>query len=170
MMFSALEMIRSAICSVTASLQKIFVCLKEYTLLQQLIEIHLRGMKVRTRSHVHEIHSWIGGENDTTNLNINILANQGLGDARGKKFLRVPFRTFYITQCFFSRDLFRFWSLGYPGVRDQVGGVILVLRTFPELVWRSVQNLVSIGTVFVCERGTQVYIGVNTHQIVRIFI
>jgi len=34
---------------------------------------------------------------------------------------------------------------GTPGSRDQVGGVILVLRTFPELVGRSVQNLVEIG-------------------------
>jgi len=33
-----------------------------------------------------------------------------------------------------------------PGSRGQVGGVLLVLRTFPELAGRSVQNLVQIGT------------------------
>jgi len=32
---------------------------------------------------------------------------------------------------FFSGDLFRFLSLGYPGVRGQVGGIIPLLRTFP---------------------------------------
>jgi len=31
------------------------------------------------------------------------------------------------------------------GSRGWVSGVVLVLRTFPELVWRSVQNLVEIG-------------------------
>jgi len=31
---------------------------------------------------------------------------------------------------------------GTPGSRGWVGGVMLVLRTFPELVGRSVQNLV----------------------------
>jgi len=36
----------------------------------------------------------------------------------------------------------RFWSLGSRG---RVGRVMLVLRTFPELVWRSAQNLVEIG-------------------------
>jgi len=34
---------------------------------------------------------------------------------------------------------------GTPRSRDRVGGVMLVLRTFPELVWRSVQTLVEIG-------------------------
>jgi len=38
---------------------------------------------------------------------------------------------------------FRVW--GIPGSGGQVGGVMLVLRTFPELVGRSVQNLVEIG-------------------------
>jgi len=32
-----------------------------------------------------------------------------------------------------------------PGSGGQVGGVMLVFRTFPELVGRSVQNLVEIG-------------------------
>jgi len=36
-------------------------------------------------------------------------------------------------------------EFGEPGVRGRVGMVILVLRTFLELVWRSVQNLVEIG-------------------------
>jgi len=35
--------------------------------------------------------------------------------------------------------------MGYPGVKGSVGGVILVLRAFPELAWGSVQNLVEIG-------------------------
>jgi len=34
---------------------------------------------------------------------------------------------------------------GTPGSRGRVCGVMLVLRTFPELVGRSVQNLVEIG-------------------------
>jgi len=38
---------------------------------------------------------------------------------------------------------FEVW--GIPGPRGQVGRVRLVLRTFPELVGRSVQNLVEIG-------------------------
>jgi len=28
-----------------------------------------------------------------------------------------PIWTFYVTQSFLSRDLFGFWSFGYPGVR-----------------------------------------------------
>jgi len=59
--------------------------------------------------------------------------------AAWKKFdeLKSPIRTFYITQSFLFRDPFGFWSFGYPGV-------MLVLRTFPELVMRTVQNLVEI--------------------------
>jgi len=38
---------------------------------------------------------------------------------------------------------FRVW--GTLGSRGRVGGVMLVLRTFPELVVRPVQNLVKIG-------------------------
>jgi len=34
-----------------------------------------------------------------------------------------------------------------PESRGQVGGVMLVFRTFPELVGRTVQNLVEIGLV-----------------------
>jgi len=51
--------------------------------------------------------------------------------------LTLPIWTFYVTQSFLSRD-----HLGF-GV--WVGGIMLVLRTFPELVGRSVQNLVEIG-------------------------
>jgi len=63
------------------------------------------------------------------------------------KFLRVPIGTFYLAENFFSNDLLRFWSLGYPRSRGQVGRVILALRIFPQLVGRSVQNLVKIGLV-----------------------
>jgi len=38
---------------------------------------------------------------------------------------------------------FRVW--GTPGSRGKVGGVMLVLGNFPEMVGRSVQNLVEIG-------------------------
>jgi len=46
---------------------------------------------------------------------------------------------------FFSTNLFRFWSLGYPEVRGSGWWGHTWLSTFPELVWRSVQNLVEIG-------------------------
>jgi len=59
--------------------------------------------------------------------------------------LTSPSLTFYATQSFLSCDPFGFWSLGYPGSRGWIGGVMLVLRTFPELAGRSVQNLVEIG-------------------------
>jgi len=39
-----------------------------------------------------------------------------------------------------------FGVLGTQGSGGRVGMVIVVKRTFPELVWRSVQNLVQIGT------------------------
>jgi len=39
-----------------------------------------------------------------------------------------------------------FGGWGTPGSGSWVGRVILVLRTFPELVWRSVQNLAEIGS------------------------
>jgi len=47
---------------------------------------------------------------------------------------------------------FRVW--GTPGSRGRVGGVMLVLRTFPELVGRSVQNLVEIGPAVGREKDT----------------
>jgi len=31
--------------------------------------------------------------------------------------IKSPTWTFYVTQSIFSRDLFRFWNLGYPAVR-----------------------------------------------------
>jgi len=58
--------------------------------------------------------------------------------------LMSPIWAFYIIQSFLSHDPFGFWSLGYPGGR--VGGIMLVLRTFPELVGMSVQNWVEIGS------------------------
>jgi len=48
---------------------------------------------------------------------------------------------------------------GTPGSRGSVGGVMLVLRTFPELVGRSVQNLVEIGPAVRALKG---YIGTNS--------
>jgi len=48
-------------------------------------------------------------------------------------------------------------EIGVPGGQTVgVGGVIGVTRTFPELMGRSKQNLVKIGTA--CERGTQIHI------------
>jgi len=44
----------------------------------------------------------------------------------------------------FGFGVFGVW--GTPGSRGLVGGVMLVLRTFPELAGRSVQNLVEIGS------------------------
>jgi len=38
---------------------------------------------------------------------------------------------------------FGVWEI--PGSRGQIGGVMLVLRTFPKLAGRSAQNLVEIG-------------------------
>jgi len=49
---------------------------------------------------------------------------------------------------------FRVW--GTPRSRGQVGRVMLVLRTFPELAGRSVQNLVEIGLAVWARKG---YIG-----------
>jgi len=48
---------------------------------------------------------------------------------------------------------FRVW--GTLGSRGQGCGVMLVLRTFPELVWRSVQNLVEIGLAVRARKGEQ---------------
>jgi len=84
----------------------------------------------------------------------NLFNSEYLSLANREKFNKImlPNWTVYVTQSFFSFDLFRLWSLGYPGVRRLCCGVILVLRTFPELAWGSVQNLVG---QFACERGTQ---------------
>jgi len=64
----------------------------------------------------------------------------GSGTARKK------FNASFVKQRFFSPVMclcFGVW--GSPESGDRIGGVILVLRTFPELVGRSVQNLVEIG-------------------------
>jgi len=53
---------------------------------------------------------------------------------------------------------FRVW--GTPGSRGQIGWVILVLRTLPGLVWRSVQNLVEIGSGV---KRVHRYVGTNSH-------
>jgi len=46
---------------------------------------------------------------------------------------------------FFSSDLLGFGAWGTMGSWGVIGSVRLVLRTFPELVKRSVLNLVEIG-------------------------
>jgi len=57
--------------------------------------------------------------------------------AGDKKNLRVPVGSFYITQSFSHVICKRFGVWGSPGSRGQVGGVIVVLKTFTELVGRS---------------------------------
>jgi len=49
----------------------------------------------------------------------------------GQNIFKGTHLNIYFTESLFSRYLFRFWSLGYHWV-------IVVLRTFPELVGRSV--------------------------------
>jgi len=57
-----------------------------------------------------------------------------------------------------------FRVLGTLGSKGWVGRVMLVLRTFPELVGRSVQNLVEIGPAVRAWKGdTGMYIGTNSH-------
>jgi len=59
-------------------------------------------------------------------------------------------------EIFCKAKFFLQWSRvwGTPGSGGQVGMVRLALRTFPESVWRSVQNLVEIGkAVCVWKRG-----------------
>jgi len=58
---------------------------------------------------------------------------------------------------FTLHEAFRAW--GTPGSRGRVGGVMLVLRTFPELE-RSAQNLVEIGPAV---RACKGYIGTKSH-------
>jgi len=52
---------------------------------------------------------------------------------------------FLLSKIFSSMICLDFGVCGTLGSGDWVGEVILVLRTFPELVWRSVQILVEIG-------------------------
>jgi len=58
--------------------------------------------------------------------------------------IKSPIWTFFVKQSFFSSNLFRCLSLGYHWVRGLGWRDGQVLRT-PDLVWRSVQNLVEIG-------------------------
>jgi len=58
---------------------------------------------------------------------------------------------------------FGFGGRGTPGSGGWVSGVILVLRTFPASVWRSVQNFMEIGTaVHMGKRFTGTYIYTNS--------
>jgi len=59
--------------------------------------------------------------------------------------LRHPSGHFTLHKVFSPMTHLGFGVLGTPGSRVRVGGVMLLLRTFPELVGRSVQNLVEIG-------------------------
>jgi len=59
--------------------------------------------------------------------------------------LRRPSGHFKLHKVFSLVTHLGFGVWGTPGSRGRVGGVMLVLRTFPELVGRSVQNLVEIG-------------------------
>jgi len=59
--------------------------------------------------------------------------------------LRHPSGYFTLHKVFSPMTRFGFGVWGTPGSRGGVGGVMLVLRTFPELAGRSVQNLVEIG-------------------------
>jgi len=70
-----------------------------------------------------------------------------------------------ISSCWFKPQLYtsNFW----PRIdcRGWVGGVMIILRTFPELVGRSVQNLVVIGPQFGREK-----VGTNSHFYRRLFV
>jgi len=79
------------------------------------------------------------------NSHFYIYTNQPSPGAAREKFdeLTSPIWRFYITQNFLFCDPFGVWST--PGSMGWVGGVMLVLRTFPELAGRSVQYLVEIG-------------------------
>jgi len=59
--------------------------------------------------------------------------------------LRHPSGHFMLHKVFSPMTHLGFEVWGTPGPRGWVGVVMLVLRTFPELVWRSVQNLGEIG-------------------------
>jgi len=81
----------------------------------------------------------------------------GPGTARKKLMsLRHPSGHFTLHKVFspLAHLGFRVW--GTQGSRGWVGRVMLVLRTFPELVGRSVQNLVKIGPMVWAWKG---YIG-----------
>jgi len=71
---------------------------------------------------------------------MNELANQGLS-LPGKNLMH-----FLQSKGLSPVICLDFGVWGTPGSGGQVGRVLFVLRTFPELVWRSVQNLAEIGT------------------------
>jgi len=73
-------------------------------------------------------------------------ANRALALA-GKNLmsLRHPSGHLMLDKVFSPMTYLDFGVWGTPGSRGQVGGGMLVLRTFPEFVGRSVQNLVEIG-------------------------
>jgi len=95
---------------------------------------------------------WSGGSHmkEGQSVYIDIKTSQpGPSAARDKNFKGLPIRTFYVTQSFFSVTY--------------LGQVILVLRTFPELVGISMQNMVEIGlAVCAWKRVTGIYIGTNS--------
>jgi len=62
--------------------------------------------------------------------------------------IKSPIWTFYGTQSFFSQDMLGLGAWGTPGLGGPVGKVIMLKRTFSELVWGFVQNLLEIGESF----------------------
>jgi len=58
---------------------------------------------------------------------------------------RKKFNTFFVMQSFFPVICLGFGAWGTPWLGFWVGGVIPMFKNLPELVWRSVQNLVEIG-------------------------
>jgi len=78
-------------------------------------------------------------------LSLLFISQPGPGAGREKfNEIKSPIWTFYVTQSFLSSGLgFEVWGTPESGAR--VGGIIIVLRTFPELVGRFVQNLVEVG-------------------------
>jgi len=74
------------------------------------------------------------------------LANRALAlPGKNLMSLRHPSGHFPFNKVFSPVTRLGFGVWGNPGSRGWVGRVMLVLRTFPELVGRSVQNLVEIG-------------------------
>jgi len=88
---------------------------------------------------------------------MNVLANQGLA-LPGKNLMH-----FLLSKGLSSVICLGFGVWGTQGSGGQVGRVIIVLRPFPELVWRSVQNLAEIDTVVCTWKGdTGTYIGTKS--------
>jgi len=80
---------------------------------------------------------------------------------------REKFDELTLHKVFFPVTRLGFGVWGDPGSWGWAGGVMLVLRTFPELVGRSVQNLVEIGPVVRAWKGG---IGTNSHLYIYIKI